>query len=238
MINYIIKFLIELIDYNNKKKIINFLKSKFSNKKNLQIIDAGAHYGETTKLLLNHFDIDKIYCFEPSHENFKILKKKFSKLTSVQLYNYGLANKDGTFEFFQTSESSSSTFVKINKNSKYYNKKYLILNLGLKKNYINTKCDVKKGINFFIENKINNIDLLKIDTEGFEYEVLDGIGKELNKVKFIYFEHHFDDMLKKSYTLTSIHQFLVNNNFEKVFKLKMNFRKAFEYIYMYKVNKK
>ena len=68
--------------------------------------------------------------------------------------------------------------------------------------------------------------------------MLDGIGKELNKVKFIYFEHHFDDMLKKSYTLTSIHKLLVNNNFEKVFKLKMNFRKAFEYIYMYKENKK
>ena len=45
-------------------------------------------------------------------------------------------------------------------------------------------------------------------------------------------------MLKKSYTLTNIHKLLVNNNFEKVFKLKMNFRKAFEYIYMYKENKK
>lgn len=238
MINYIIKFLINLIDYNNKKKIINFFKSKFSNKKKLKIIDVGAHHGETAKLLLNHFDIDKIYCFEPSYENFKILEKNFLKLSHVKLYNYGLANKEGKFDFFQTSESSSSTFVKINKNSKYYKKKYLILNLGLKKNYINTKCDIKKGIDFFIDNKINDVDLLKIDTEGFEYEVLDGIGKELNKVKFIYFEHHFDDMLKKSYTLTNIHKLLVNNNFEKVFKLKMNFRKAFEYIYMYKENKK
>ena len=72
-----------------------------------------------------------------------------------------------------------------------------------------TKCVLKKGINFIFENKINNIDLLKIDTEGFEYEVIDGIGKEINKVKFIYFEHHFDDMLIKSYNLTNIHNYLV-----------------------------
>ena len=102
MINHITKFLINLIDYKNKKKIIDFFKSKFNNKKNLQIFDVGAHHGETAKLLLNHFDIDMIYCFEPSYENFKILEKNFLKLSHVKLYNYGLANKEGKFDFLQT----------------------------------------------------------------------------------------------------------------------------------------
>ena len=75
------------------------------------------------------------------------------------------------------------------------------------------------------------VDLLKIDTEGFEFEVLEGIGNHIKKIKFIYFEHHFDDMLQKSYKLTDIHSFLVKKNFKKVFKIKMSFRKAFEYVY-------
>ena len=49
------------------------------------------------------------------------------------------------------------------------------------------------------------------------------------------FEHHYDDMLKKQYTFSDIHNLLKNNNFTNIFKIKMPFRKTFEYIY---INKK
>ena len=38
-------------------------------------------------------------------------------------------------------------------------------------------------------------------------------------------------MIIKNYNLSEIHDLLRNNNFEKVFKVKMKFRKSFEYIY-------
>ena len=38
--------------------------------------------------------------------------------------------------------------------------------------------------------------------------------------------------LKKNYTLSDIHYYLSKNNFKKVFKNKMFFRKTFEYIYI------
>jgi len=41
-------------------------------------------------------------------------------------------------------------------------------------------------------------------------------------------------MLVKSYTLNDVHSFMEQNNFEKVFKIKMYFRKTFEYIYFNK----
>ncbi len=53
----------------------------------------------------------------------------------------------------------------------------------------------------------------------------------MQKVKFIYFEHHFHDMLKKDYKYSDVDYFLKKNNFKKVFKTKMFFRKTFEYIY-------
>ena len=38
-------------------------------------------------------------------------------------------------------------------------------------------------------------------------------------------------MHKKDYKFNDIHKYLVKNNFNKVFKIKMMFRKTFEYIY-------
>ena len=53
----------------------------------------------------------------------------------------------------------------------------------------------------------------------------------IKNVKFIYFEHHFHNMLEKKYTFYDVDTFMKKNNFKKVFKTKMFFRKTFEYIY-------
>ena len=82
-----------------------------------------------------------------------------------------------------------------------------------------------------IKKNIKNIDLLKIDTEGYELEVLKGAQNILHKTKYILFEHHYDDMIVKNYFFSDIHEFLRMNNFTKLFKSKMPFRKTFEYIY-------
>ena len=57
---------------------------------------------------------------------------------------------------------------------------------------------------------------MKIDTEGHEYYVLKGSIKSLAKIRFVYFEHHYDDMLDKGYNFSEINNFLEANNFKKV----------------------
>ena len=231
MIGKILKFGISIVDSKNKKKILNFFKKKFKNT-SLFILDVGSHHGETISFFSNNFDVSQIHGFEPSITNFYTLEKNTKNLKNIQIHNYGLGNKYGVFDFTQTSESSSSTFVQINEKSSYFKKKYLILNLGKKKNNLKkTQCFLETGKNFFQKNDLKYVDLLKIDTEGFEFEVLEGIDEHIKKIKFIYFEHHFDDMLQKSYKLSNIHNLLIAKNFKKVFKLKMSFRKAFEYVY-------
>ena len=76
------------------------------------------------------------------------------------------------------------------------------------------------------------IDLLKIDTEGYEYNILLGIKDKIQNIKIIHFEHHYDNMLIKNYKISDIHNYLVTNNFKKFFKIKMKFRKSFEYLYI------
>ena len=91
-----------------------------------------------------------------------------------------------------------------------------------------SKNQLKK---FIKEERIDKIDLIKIDTEGFEFNVLTGLGIEIRKVKFILFEHHYDNMIIKNYKFGDIHKLLQDNEFQRIFKIKMPFRKSFDYIY-------
>ena len=143
MIGKILKFGISIVDSKNKKKILNFFKKKFKNT-SLFILDVGSHHGETISFFSNNFDVSQIHGFEPSITNFYTLEKNTKNLKNIQIHNYGLGNKYGVFDFTQTSESSSSTFVQINEKSSYFKKKYLILNLGKKKNNL-------KKTQFFLE---------------------------------------------------------------------------------------
>ena len=84
--------------------------------------------------------------------------------------------------------------------------------------------------NFLKKNKINFVDILKIDTEGYEFTILKSIlKKNFKKIKYIYFEHHYDLMLKKNYKFNNINK-LLKKIILSAYKNKMNCRKTFEYI--------
>ena len=229
---FIIKTLINFFDYFQQKKIFNFLRKKIIG--NAILFDVGAHYGETIKNFIKYFKIKEIHSFEASPKNFEILNKKFKNNidTKIILNNFGLSNETKIVLFNQFSESSSSTLSKINKNSRYFKRKIEVLGLKKNQNYFeNIEVKLQLLDEYLMKKNITSIDLLKIDTEGHEYYVLKGSLKNLSKIKYIYFEHHYDDMLKKGYTFSDIHNFLKKNDFEKIFKSKMYFRKTFEYIY-------
>ena len=52
-----------------------------------------------------------------------------------------------------------------------------------------------------------------------------------NKIKLIYFEHHYDDMIIKDYKFWNINKLLKDRGFSMIKKSKMLFRKSFEYVY-------
>ena len=229
-----IRIIINFFDKFNQKKIINFLKNKLNYP--ILAFDVGAHHGETIELFREIFEIKEIHSFEASPKNFKILKKNISNFefdNHVFINNIGLGHDKKKTYMNQVMESSSSTINKINKNSTYLKRKTKVLNLFSTSSF-SKKIPIylDRAENYIEENKIDKIDLLKIDTEGYEYSVLKGLGKKISKIRYIYFEHHYDDMIIKNYTFSDIHELLIKNNFQKVMKNKMFFRKSFEYIYL------
>ena len=233
------KILIYLIDLNHKNKIVFFLKSKLKNKL-INVIDVGAHKGETIQLFSKNFNLNSIICYEASKKNFEYLRNFLKKKHNfnLEIYNIGLGSEEKELDFFQTSESSSSTFCKINFQSNYYKKKKKILDIFKKENYILNTEKIKLNTldNQFKNFSFNFVDILKIDTEGFEFDVIKGASNCLKNIRFIYFEHHFDSMIIKSYKFSDIHEYLKNNNFKKILKIKMPLRKTFEYIYENRTN--
>lgn len=238
MITDLLRYFINIFDNLNKNKILKILRFFFKNKIQY-IIDVGAHHGETIEFLRKNFFFEKIYAFEPSKKNFYKLQNNINLLINkkkILLLNKGLGEVSEKKYLKEVNESSSSTYCNLNSKSKYYKKKRLIFNfLNKKKEFYKLKStQIMTLKEFFEEQSINYINYLKIDTEGFELNVIKGLQNCISKIQIIHFEHHYDDMLNKNYKFTDINELLLKNNFSQIFKIKMFFRKSFEYLYLNK----
>ena len=231
--------IINFFDFFHKRKILKFFYSKKIYNFDV-IFDIGAHKGETILYFNKYFSVNNIYAFEPSPLNFKILKKNIQKtklknLTRIHLENFAVGEVLQKKTLLQMSESSSSTFKEINLESKYFKIKNKFLG-KLIDNSKKIKVDQIKLEDYIKNKNLDNLDLLNVDTEGSEFEVLKGLGEYLGKFKIILFEHHYDNMIVKGYKFSDIHNLLTSKNYQNVFKIKMPFRKTFEYIYFRNFN--
>ena len=141
MLKFFTLKILGIFDLLHQHKIFKFLK-----KNNLSdfdvLFDIGAHKGESIDLFLKNFNINKIYSFESSPINFKILKSNLPKLKkkftreSINIENLtlGSESKDGFLK--QIDESSSSTLNNINIESKYFKRKQSLVYSSKKKLFL------------------------------------------------------------------------------------------------------
>ena len=241
MIKFVTLIVLKIFDHYFQKRMFRFLKKKGISKFDI-FFDIGAHRGETIQLFAKNFKIKNFYSFEASQTNFEFLKRnseKFSKKNpniNIKIKNVALGNEKKQITIKHLSESSSSTINEIDISSKYFKKKSFFLYDNKDRNnfYIDETTQQIKLEDFILDNNIDKIDFLKIDTEGYEIKVLQGLGNQFKKVSVIMFEHHYHNMIIKNYKFSDINNFLKKNNFKQIYKYKMPFRKTFEYIYVKK----
>lgn len=155
------------------KEIIS-LDKKINLKKITSCLDIGANIGQFSYTLKKFFPEIQIYSFEPIDLVFKILKNNTSYFNKIRVYNLAIGDRDGISSFYFSPEASAEgSFIKDNLNQNYVRK-------NIKKIKVKTVNLSKKNMNFL---KIpSNLDLIKIDVEGFESEVL----RSLKNIKFKY----------------------------------------------------
>ena len=237
MIRILALSLLRIFDFFHQKKIFKFLKKQGYQKLDI-LFDVGAHRGESIKIFSKNFQIKKIYSFEASEINFIFLKKNISNYKKKNadikfiLENLAIGNEEKIVKIKHLSESSSSTINELNISSDYFKKKsFLLFKEKNNKFYVEKEVSQIKLSNYILKNKIPKIDFLKIDTEGYEMNVLLGLENQISKISIVMFEHHYDNMIIKNYKFRDINYILSKNNFSQIYKYKMPFRKTFEYIY-------
>lgn len=145
------------------------------------VIDIGANVGFFSLLAHDIFKQAKIFSLEPIPLTYQCLKKNLSTNSRVKTFQLGLGEKNKTayMEFDPQLSAISNVTSKGN---------------------IKTKLIT---LDHFIKSqKIASIDLLKVDTEGFELHVFKGAHKALAKTRYLHLEVTLED--NENYTFSEL----------------------------------
>ena len=192
----ILKLALRFLGFNHHGNIkesgeIHFLK-KICNENRSICIDVGANKGDYSKYIL-HNSNHVVFAFEPikkSYEKLKEYEKFFFNRFFV--FNLAMSNKVGKKKIYfdKSNLQWSSLDLEINQINYLSNLKNFQI------------CKLSKLDLFFTKKKLNkkNIKLLKIDTEGHEYEVLQGAKHFINicKPKYIQIEYNWHHLFKNT----------------------------------------
>ena len=143
--------------------VLGDIKSRMQDYDFRVCVDVGANKGQTAKYMREHFPEASIYCFEPIKDTFDLLQKKTQGLR-LSYHNLALGAEKEEVEVKVDVENRNST-----------------RNTLIEENTVHDPSEVKAETvkvttlsSFCKEHNISKIDYLKIDTEGYDLEVLKG----------------------------------------------------------------
>ncbi len=189
--------------YENKFKtnMLNLIN------KNYCIWDVGANRGLYTKLFSKDLDNDGyVYAFEPSKNNLLFLKENLKEEVNIEIVPYGLNEKNRKVSMYQGSDQNGATSKIVSNNIINNDKNQLF------------EIETFSG-DYLIEQKgFKAPNFIKIDVEGYEYEVVAGLSNQLkdNILKIICIEMHFEEVAKRGFPNhpSLIVRMLQKHNFE------------------------
>jgi|ERR1051326_8311469 FkbM family methyltransferase len=132
--------------------------------------DIGANEGQTIELFEETFKAPRIYSFEPAKDTFAKLKaRKFR--SQVIPNNFAFGSESGQLTFNNYEDSCLSSFLELEKGA---DNRFRSVHIKSKE-----VVEVRTIDSFVQQNQIEKIDLLKIDTQGFDLKVLQGAVETL-----------------------------------------------------------
>ena len=164
------------------------------NRKNLAIIDVGANLGISTLGFRKLGFKNPIYLFEPNfflYENYLIKLKK--KINNLYIKNFALGGENSTNKFYLAFYKKKCLHF-CSSFSKKYIKNTIKITFPKYKNKIYIKSKLIKSLRFDNLKIKHKPHFVKLDTEGFDYNILKGFKKTIKKHQPIFLiEYNADD---------------------------------------------
>jgi len=152
-----------------ERGIINYLDKNVLSK-DMVVFDVGANIGHHSLFFSSH--AKQVYSFEPYAKVRRLLEEKVAtnRISNVEVVPFGLSNQAQTLEYFEPAEHNSGTG---SFQPEYYSKNQ---RTGI-------QLELITGDGFVNQKSIEKIDFIKIDVEGFEHFVLEGMKTSLQKFR-------------------------------------------------------
>lgn len=166
----------------DEKEFIFFDKMKPYLKDVPTIFDIGGNRGEYTDMFLPIYNDTICHLFEPIGYNFDYLVEKYKDNTNIVINNVGVDIVNGNKVFYVVGnkdelDGMSSLFYRSTVFNRFHHEKINIPTVSIN--------------NYVLSNKIDKISVMKIDTEGNEFNIIRGADHLLKtkSVDFIQFEY-------------------------------------------------
>ena len=119
------------------------------------------------------------YVFEPVKQNYLIIKKRFRFNNMIEVFPFGLSNKTES-TLIEIKGAGSSTFIN---------------DIDNKATNPREKVELVDIVEFINQKNISEIDLMKINIEGGEYDVLERLLDEdkVRNIKYLQIQFHILD---------------------------------------------
>ncbi|MCH7972658.1 MAG: FkbM family methyltransferase [Bacteroidetes bacterium] len=150
-----------------------------------------------------------IYAVEPSPDNFQQLLNNI-KLNNLdaqfKTYNIGISSSVGQERFFLSTHSNLHTFIRDGFNGSYTTK-------GVSDDYLEVEVT---DLSTFLKDK-KNVDLIRMDVEGYEVEILEGLETAISTSLFngkIVFECHFPKYDNDKHSIRKQIEMLFRNSYK------------------------
>ena len=183
-----------------KKYIYPFLP------KNPIIIEAGAHIGTDTLEMAKHWHNATIHAFEPVPHLFQLLAQNTEGVTNIHIYPLALGEATGKVDIHISSGKSNAS------SSILPPKRHLNIHPDV---FFEEKITVQSITldDWALQYKINQIDMLWLDLQGYELQVLKKSLAILSGVKVIYTEVNLIENYENSALYNELKMWLQEQSF-------------------------
>jgi len=172
------------------------------------IIDIGAHVGKFSLPLRDRFPHATIYAFEPLSDAYKKLVANFYGDDYFKAYNVALGNDNKVVQFHRSSRATSSSVLKLadlHKKAFPESADETIEEVEMKRldDFFNTE-----------DNPLIYDVFIKLDVQGFEYEVLLGGRRTMPKATLLICEVSFEQLYEGQKLFGDVFHLLKEYGFE------------------------